>query len=413
MYSTSSTFRLGIPYLITSVAWQTAVVVTTGTDSADRMFRWPRLRALSLFCLALVICICTAVWLLREHKGGRTLQPQLYRASTIGPSNYLLLPGQTTTLCTSHGFKTWPHRERKIYDLFMLSTELDWLDIRLHTLSPYVDYFVIVESATTFTGHAKPLYLTENWARFAAFHHKVILRVIEDPGSSVGSRTWDHEDYLRNSLLYNVFPSLVGTPQEAQINDVLLVSDVDEVPKPETLVVLRLCSFPARLTLRSHFYYYSFQWLHRGEQWPHPQATVYKGLSDTVSPKDLRNGESRLGWFFLDALRCWRNKAELFNAAWHCSSCFPTLSEMQTKMNSFSHTGYNTAENRDAEVIRDRVQQGLDLFGRQSEIYDRFMDNLDAPAYILQQQDRFGYLLNRDGDDAGFTDWYNITKKAE
>ncbi|EMC91821.1 glycosyltransferase family 17 protein, partial [Baudoinia panamericana UAMH 10762] len=294
---------------------------------------------------------------------------------------------------------------RKVYDLFLLSTELDWLEIRLHTLSSYIDYFVIVESNSTFTGLPKPAYLAENWNKFAPFHSKIIHSVVEDPGLSIGSRTWDHEDYFRNALLYATFPKLVGTLQEAQEGDVLIVSDVDEIPKPEAIVVLRKCAIPDRLTLRSQFYYYSFQWLHRGEMWAHPQATTYHGLDRTISPKDLRNGEPHTpGWFWLNHLRTWYQSRDFWDAAWHCSSCFHTVKEMQTKMQSFSHVGWNTEANRDVRTIVERVRGGVDLFGREGEVYERVEGNTDVPAYILQQPTRFGYLLDRDGEDGGFQD---------
>ncbi|WPH04448.1 glycosyltransferase family 17 protein [Acrodontium crateriforme] len=321
-------------------------------------------------------------------------------------SDDYLQPAQKTDICSSHGFPVYPisSAKRTIYDLFLLSTELDWLEIRLNTLASYVDYFVIVESDKTFTGLPKPLYLKDNWEKFALFHDKIIHRIVEDPGESVGPRTWDHEDFLRNAMFDKVFPSLVGTSQEARRGDVLIVSDVDEIPKPEGLTLLRHCDFPSRLTLRSQFYYYSFQWLHRGSQWSHPQVTVYNGLEDTILPKDLRNGEGSNGFLWLGRIRTWWQKADLWDAAWHCSSCFATLEEMQKKMKSFSHVGWNTEANRDTKTIIHRVRNGLDLFGRETELYDRIDNNLDVPRHILQNRDKFQYLVDRDGANAGFVD---------
>lgn len=37
--------------------------------------------------------------------------------------------------------------------------ELDMLEVHLHTLGPYVDYFVIAEGAKTFSNEDKPMYL--------------------------------------------------------------------------------------------------------------------------------------------------------------------------------------------------------------------------------------------------------------
>lgn len=78
--------------------------------------------------------------------------------------------------CRKHGLSACD-RARRVYDLVLFSTELDWLEIRLHAHAPYVDYFVVVESPTTFTKLSKPLVLQQNWDRFADFHHKIIYKL--------------------------------------------------------------------------------------------------------------------------------------------------------------------------------------------------------------------------------------------
>lgn len=345
------------------------------------------------------------------------------------PSDFnpqLLSPDEIQSTCQSHGFPVHKppsknnannnhNPKRKVYDLVLMSTELHWLEIRLHTLAPQVDFFVIIESPTTFTGNPKPLHLLQNWPRFAPFHHKIIYRIVQDPIQS--ARIWDHEDFLRNALFTHVFPDLVGTPQEANTDDVLVVSDMDEIPRPGTLVLLRLCAFPARLTLRSQFYYYSFQWRHRGSQWAHPDATLYRG-AQTLLPNDLRQGLVRAsaasGVFSsfvkipLYSLERYWARATLHDAAWHCSSCFSTLAEVLTKMSSFSHQGWNTAANRDERTIVERVRRGLDLFGREGEVYERVEGNGDLPGYVrgeFEQKGRFGWLVERDGVGGGFLDF--------
>ena len=55
-------------------------------------------------------------------------------------------------------------QRRKIYDMFLINTELDWLEIRLHELDEAVDFFVILESSSTFQQTPKPLHLQENLA---------------------------------------------------------------------------------------------------------------------------------------------------------------------------------------------------------------------------------------------------------
>lgn len=78
---------------------------------------------------------------------------------------------------------------------------------------------------------------------------------------------------------------------------------------------------------------------------------------------------------------------------------------MRTKMSSFSHTPLNTDENRDEKTILERVRNGLDLFGRASEKYSRVENNRDVPDYVMQNAAKFKYLIDRDGEDAGFSDY--------
>lgn len=371
--------------------------------------RWSR-RQIRTLSSAFFLCLVIGTWVMINHDLTRNhyLSEDLLRIPPRSGTNekVVLSPNEVEHTCHANGFAptNLQSKQRKIYDLVLMSTELDWLEIRLHTLSDYVDYFVIIESPTTFTGKPKPLHLQEHWELFKEFHHKIIYRIVEDPIQS--PRIWDHEDYFRNALFTAVFPGLEGTAKEAKYGDVLIVSDMDEVIRPGVMLLLRHCDIPARLTLRTEFYYYSFQWRHRGPQWAHPDATIYRG-PDTIMPNDLRQGLLGNGWTPIDAIRRWWDRATLWNAGWHCSSCFATVAEMHTKMHSFSHQGWNTAENRDSSTLIDRVRHGLDLFGRVDELYDKIQDNKDVPSYISAQYDqkgRFRYLLDRDGEDAGFDD---------
>jgi len=56
-----------------------------------------------------------------------------------------------TALCKAHNWEVYPNlgRRRKIYDLFMINTEIDWLEIRLGQMWSEVDYFVILEAPKT------------------------------------------------------------------------------------------------------------------------------------------------------------------------------------------------------------------------------------------------------------------------
>ena len=310
-----------------------------------------------------------------------------------GPSLGFLPLQEASTFCQRRRLDIYETRaaRRKIYDLFLINTELDWLEVRLNELTDEVDYFVILESETTFQENPKPLHFRDNYSIFEPFHPKIIHHIVNFTGSSVpAGDTWEHERFTRNALFTQALASLSGEQAPTQ-GDVLVIGDVDEIPRLNTLTTLRNCAFPPRVTLRSHFYYYSFQWLHRGEQWPHPQATYFSGLKDTIKPEALRTGKSHI---------------ELYNAAWHCSSCMQTMQHLVNKIESFSHKGYNQPYFLDPQRLLQKVRRGEDLFERETEIFDRVDDNKDIPTYLLQERNRqkFAYMLDRDAPNANFQD---------
>ncbi|KAJ4414428.1 hypothetical protein N0V82_007935 [Gnomoniopsis sp. IMI 355080] len=240
--------------------------------------------------------------------------------------------------------------KRKVYDLFIIDIELDWMQIRLNSTYDFVDYFVIIEARKSSTGQEKPLILRDNWDRFSAYHDKIIYHEMVYPIDFSPEQPWDFEDLQRNALFTQVFPHLTGEQSPTQ-GDVLLVADVDELVRPEALLVLRACEIPRRLTIHSELYYYSFQYLHRGLDWPHPQATTYQGLSDTILPSDLRKEDGERHWGYLAPVIRWPEKDDLWNGGWHCSSCLATVDEVLQKVESFSHVFLNARNYRDQGLI--------------------------------------------------------------
>jgi len=316
-------------------------------------------------------------------------------------SEYYRSP-EASAFCRDHGWALFkprsPSNRRKVYDLFMINSELDWMEIRLNTTYDYVDYFVVVESPKSFQGREKPLTIKENWDRFSPYHDKIIYHQLDLPEGFNPTITWAYEDLQRNAMFLQVFPHLQNS-QQPEYGDVIIVADVDEIVRPETLSLLRTCEFPRRLTLHSRFYYYSFQFLHHGaREWPHPQATYYQGQR-TILPANLRGGDG--GFKPLYEME----KGDLWNAGWHCSSCFSSIGEFLNKLSSFSHLRMNAEQFRQPDTIAYHVRNGKDLWGREGEAYDRIEDNHDLPQLILDQADRFKYLTNRDGPSAGFSDY--------
>lgn len=318
--------------------------------------------------------------------------PQNASAGSTTTTHSFLPLEEAEKLCAEDKLDAYPQRDhhRRIYDLFLVGTELDWTEIRLHELAPHVDYFVIVEAERSFTNKTKPLYFRKNWKHFSKFESKIIYHVLNDDAIIKSSNPWEHERYQRNALMTQVFPDLLGEKAPNQ-GDVIMVSDVDEIPRPETLKKLRNCDIPELTGMRSKFFLYSFQWQDADGDWGHPQATIWQG-ERTILPEALRMS--------------WTTMNHTFdNASWHCTTCFQTVAELITKIEYFSHQEWNDEQFKDPDDIVRRVRNGTDVFERGTPYVKIPQDQLDVPAYLKQHPERFSYLLDRDPPNANFRDY--------
>ncbi len=145
--------------------------------------------------------------------------------------------------------RTWrarrPPAGRRVYDCFSFNDELDMLELRLAEMGPAVDRFVLVEARHTHAGLQKPLHFAENRARFAAHADRIVHVVVED---DPGGFAWRREAHQRDAIARG----LAG----ADPDDLVLVSDVDEILRPEVVAALRTAPgdlFAPRLAMRLYF----------------------------------------------------------------------------------------------------------------------------------------------------------------
>ncbi len=114
-----------------------------------------------------------------------------------------------------------------VYDCIPFFNELDILKLRMQILSPYVDFFVIEEASVTFSGEPKRMIFAENRRLFAEFEDKIRYVAVTDSPME-GVTTHERDKYQKNQLIRG----LSGCRPE----DIIIFSDVDEIPRPETLM---------------------------------------------------------------------------------------------------------------------------------------------------------------------------------
>ena len=111
-----------------------------------------------------------------------------------------------------------------IYDCFQFFNEEHILDLRFNILNEFVDFFVFVESTTDHQGQTKKLNFDPK--KFKKFSNKIIYIVVDDTKANLKKTHTGGESLVeqhqRNSLMRGL--------KNCHDNDLIILSDVDEIP---------------------------------------------------------------------------------------------------------------------------------------------------------------------------------------
>ena len=129
----------------------------------------------------------------------------------------------------------------KIFDCFMYFDEEMLLDLRLNILDKYVDYFVIVESVFNHKGDKRNLQF--NPKKFEKFKDKIIYLIYDENINKIEEiLEKDSEEEKSRKLILNAAYRengqrnfIINGLKEADNEDIILVSDVDEIPNFENI----------------------------------------------------------------------------------------------------------------------------------------------------------------------------------
>ena len=111
-------------------------------------------------------------------------------------------------------------KRRKVYDCFMFFNEIELLNLRLEYLSPYVDFFILVESKKSTQARDKSLFFNDNKSKFKKYLHKIKHLVVDDFPEGAVPHTI--ETIQRNAM--------ISCLEDCNDDDLILISDLDEIP---------------------------------------------------------------------------------------------------------------------------------------------------------------------------------------
>ena len=276
-----------------------------------------------------------------------------------------------------------------VIDCIPFFNELDILKLRLHILDPLVDRFVIEEATHTFSGLPKDLCFEKNREMFEEFLPKITYLVVDNSPEEIS--THERDKFQKNALAKAL--------TDASDEDVLILSDVDEIPNPAVLQELVKRFDPDKIyhLAQRNFYCYlnmeevSGNLLSITGEFPGVERRMWLGTKVFAKKNIPESGIIDLREISPEDPRSVR----VADGGWHfgyMGSCHETdvSRRVGTKVVAAAHQEYNT-EDVLAEV-KDRLILGEDIFGRNAVFQWAVVDE-SYPQYLLEHKSEYDYLI--------------------
>jgi len=261
-----------------------------------------------------------------------------------------------------------------IYDCFQFFNEEHILDIRINILNEFVDYFVIVESTSDHQGKQKKLNF--NISAFKKFRDKIIYVVVDDTAEAIKkTHMWGEslvEQHQRNSIMKGL--------KNCNDNDLVILSDVDEIPNLKKLNLFNVKNKYAVFVQK--MYNYKLNLLNETEKdWHGSKICLKKNLK---SPQWLRNMKIKKYPFWrIDKPR---NIQIIQDGGWHFAY-LQNPENIAKKIKSFSHGEFNKNNFTNESNIEEKIKLQKDIFGRNLSLKKVELDQT-FPKYIIENKEK-------------------------
>ena len=284
-----------------------------------------------------------------------------------------------------------------VFDCFTFFNELDLLEIRLNVLNDVVDKFVLVEATKTHQGKDKPLFFSENKARFSKFSDKIIHVIINKYPPNDGTSAWTLERYQRDMIMEGL--------KDAKTGDVVMISDLDEIPKPELVKAYKGKRGIKVFRQQSYYYFINCKNISDGDGYGWC-GTVMAPFNPKLTPQTLRFVSIQFAALYSPRFKVrvyyrlkmikWKfelgsNTYAVKNGGWHFSF-LGGVEMIIKKLEAFAHSEYNKGEYKDPKKIEEALNEGKDIFGRNFRYKFVPLDN-SFPEYILKNKDKYSHLV--------------------
>jgi len=256
----------------------------------------------------------------------------------------------------------------KIFDCITFFRENFITNLRFEILNEAVDYFVVCESKYDHKNNKKSLnfrLLNEK------FKSKMIYLVLED--KFISSDPWKNQAKQREFLFEGL--------KIANKDDLIMFSDPDEIPRPESLTNFKISS-KYGIFLQDCFCY-KFNIFNRYETpWEGTRICKFKDLKSfdymrqNIKAKNLKKA---LWKFYVEKDICL-----IQNGGWHFNSLMDAK-EISLKLKTFAHENFAGDEYSNIDVIKKNILEKKDLFKR-NNLYETIKLDKSFPKYIIENK---------------------------
>ena len=263
-----------------------------------------------------------------------------------------------------------------LIDAFIFFNEKELVELRIKYLEKIVDIFVIIEANITHQGKKKrwnfPDILENN---LKDFKNKIQYHQLKiDPIKIKNEESWIIDNVKGDDAhrIDNYQRNYIKTACKKFSNkDILIISDVDEIPSKEKLEFITSCDFKkiAPVALEQHLFHIDCNFL-RLESWRGSIATTME-VCNAYSPQELRRNRNRISHFF--------------DSGWSFSS-FGGPEKIKEKFEAFAHTEYNNDKFKNVDHILNCQKTGADLFKKNVET--KKVDRTFFPKDLLELMEK-------------------------
>jgi hypothetical protein len=257
----------------------------------------------------------------------------------------------------------------KIFDCFTFYNELDLLEIRLEEMWDTVDYFVIVEANTTYQSNSKSFYLKDNWMRYKKYHSKIRHILIDD--MPMNPNPWVNEKFQRSSINRGL--------TDLSPDDIVIVSDVDEIPRSSIVNNLKNNFTKDRYIFQIPMHCFRFNMLMIRPFAMHGKIIATKGSVFTNAQQERELTFNNQG----------RNICRIPHAGWDFSYLGNT-EFAKNKIKSFSHTETNIPNIVDNLNVEELIKSKMFLLKEKGiERFEYVVVNDYYPKSITENLEKY------------------------